>query len=214
MVATAWQLLNACLPFNEWKCSMSLFIILKAIIHHKFWFLPCCQFDKIWHALLWSGPNMWPDQWLMSTFLFLYCSNGVSVSCMYLAVCLTHALLIWHALFFVVIISIELSPITLTPNIWITSTSVTKEHACYDEWRLNVSWRQNSYFFSISRARATKLQTLYIYGLWSSKVLPFLTINLGIEPINWAGNIDAWSCMTELITQDDSSAHFLANTLE
>ena len=56
-----------------WPCT-----IVKAIIHDKFQFLhvPGYLLDKIWHALLLSGPAC-GSRWLRSGSLFLYCSEFV-----------------------------------------------------------------------------------------------------------------------------------------
>ena len=73
---------------------------------------------------------------------------------------------------------------------WMMSKSVMKEHVHYDEWRLKASWRPNTV---LDLACTSDWTTNSKSGLWSPKVLPFLTIAFRIEPINRAENIDTWN---------------------
>ena len=69
--------------------------------------------------------------------------------------------------------------VKLTLYTWMTSKSV---HMCYDEWHLKASW----WLISQSRMHYSDWTLNSVSGLWLPKVLPFLTIEFGIEPIDGA----------------------------
>ena len=60
------------------KFSMRPYTVVKAIIYHKFQYLPGYQVDKNWRALLSNGPE-YGSRWLKSV-LFLSRSDSISVA--------------------------------------------------------------------------------------------------------------------------------------
>ena len=81
-VCAVRQLLWARLPFNDPTERKTLHVGLhcgESYHSLKFQFLPGYQLDKIWCALLSSGPAC-GSRWLTSIYLFLYRSDGISVA--------------------------------------------------------------------------------------------------------------------------------------